>query len=80
MISLMIFLAKSNWNRHFKHENLLSIYENVNYFQIMNRDIEKVSQIALTIHEKIFSKSFSILILWKCFLDYLNSYEIIWKI
>ena len=26
---------KNNQNRHIKHENLLSIYENMNYFQIM---------------------------------------------
>ena len=26
---------KNNLNRHIKHENLLSIYENVDYFQIM---------------------------------------------
>ena len=31
----VIFLIKNNLNRHIKHENLLSIYENMDYFQIM---------------------------------------------
>ena len=35
MVRLIIFLTKKHWNKHFKHENLLSIYENMNYFQIM---------------------------------------------
>ena len=36
MVSLVIFLIKKNHlNRHIKHENLLSIYENMDYFQIM---------------------------------------------
>ena len=35
MVTLVIFLIKNNLNRHIKHENLLSIYENMNYFQIM---------------------------------------------
>ena len=34
MVTLVIFLIK-NLNRHIKHENLLSIYENMDYFQIM---------------------------------------------
>ena len=29
------FSQKINLNRHIKHENLLSIYENIDYFQIM---------------------------------------------
>ena len=29
------FSQKNNLNRHIKHENLLSIYENMDYFQIM---------------------------------------------
>ena len=35
MVSLVIFLIKNHLNRHIKHENLLSIYENMDYFQIM---------------------------------------------
>ena len=35
MVSLVIFLIKNHLNRHIKHENLLSIYENIDYFQIM---------------------------------------------
>ena len=34
MVSLVIFLIKNHLNRHIKHENLLSIYENMDYFQI----------------------------------------------
>ena len=32
MVTLVIFLIKNNLNRHIKHENLLSIYENMDYF------------------------------------------------
>ena len=35
MATSVIFLIKNNQNRHIKHENLLSIYENIDYFQIM---------------------------------------------
>ena len=35
MVTSVIFLIKNNLNRHTKHENLLSIYENMDYFQIM---------------------------------------------
>ena len=35
MVTLVIFLLKINLNRHIKHENLLSIYENMDYFQII---------------------------------------------
>ena len=36
MVTLVIFLIKkNNLNRHIKHENLLSIYENMDCFQIM---------------------------------------------
>ena len=35
MATSVIFLIKNNLNRHIKHENLLSIYENMDYFQIM---------------------------------------------
>ena len=35
MVTSVIFLIK-NLNRHIKHENPLSIYENVDYFQIMS--------------------------------------------
>ena len=35
MVTLVIFLIKNNLNRHIKYENLLSIYENMDYFQIM---------------------------------------------
>ena len=35
MVTLVIFLIKNNLNRHIKHENLLSIYENMDYFQII---------------------------------------------
>ena len=32
MVTSVIFLIKNNLNRHFKHENRLSIYENMDYF------------------------------------------------
>ena len=35
MVTLVIFLIKNNLYRHIKYENLLSIYENMDYFQIM---------------------------------------------
>ena len=35
MATSVIFLIKKNLNRHIKHENLLSIYENMDYFQLM---------------------------------------------
>ena len=35
MATSVIVLIKMNLNRHIKHENLLSIYENMDYFQIM---------------------------------------------
>ena len=35
MVTLVIFLIKYNLNRHIKHENLLSVYENMDYFEIM---------------------------------------------
>ena len=38
MVTSVIFLIKkNNLNRHIKHENPLSIYENVDYFQIMSK-------------------------------------------
>ena len=41
MVTSVIFLIKINLIRHIKHENPLSIYENVDYFQIMNiRNVE----------------------------------------
>ena len=36
MVTSVIFLIKNNLNRHIKRENPLSIYENVDYFQIMS--------------------------------------------
>ena len=33
--SVIFLIKKNNLNRHIKHENLLSIYENMDYFQIM---------------------------------------------
>ena len=36
MVTSVIVLIKDNLNRHIKHENLLSIDENMDYFQIMN--------------------------------------------
>ena len=36
MVTSVIFLIKNNFNRHIKHENLLSIDENLDYFQIMS--------------------------------------------
>ena len=35
MATSVIFLIKNNQNRHIKHENLLSIYENMDYIQSM---------------------------------------------
>ena len=38
MVTSVIFLIKkNNLNRHIKHENPLSIYENADYFQIMSK-------------------------------------------
>ena len=36
MVTSVIFLIKKNINKYIKHENPLSIYENVDYFQIMS--------------------------------------------
>ena len=36
MVTSVIFLIKFNLNRHIKHENPLSMYENMYYFQIMS--------------------------------------------
>ena len=36
MVTLVVFLIKNNLNKHIKHENPLSIYGNVDYFQIMS--------------------------------------------
>ena len=36
MVTSVIFLIKNNLNRHIKHENPLSIYKNVDYFQIIS--------------------------------------------
>ena len=36
MVTSVIFLIKINLNRHIKHENPLSNYENADYFQIMS--------------------------------------------
>ena len=33
--SVIYLIKKNNLNRHIKHGNLLSIYENMDYFQIM---------------------------------------------
>ena len=35
MATSVTFLKKINLNRHIKHENLLSIYENMDYLQMM---------------------------------------------
>ena len=35
MATSAIFRIKNNQNKHIKHEHLLSIYENMDYFQIM---------------------------------------------
>ena len=35
MATSVIFLIKNNQYKHIKHENLLSIYENMDYFQII---------------------------------------------
>ena len=35
MVTSVIFLIKNNLNRHIKYENLLSIYENMDHFEIM---------------------------------------------
>ena len=76
-ISLIIFFTKIYQNRHFQYENLLSIHENINYCQIMWVIATcKKYQIALTVYENIFSKTFSMLILWKCFLKEFNTWKI----
>ena len=36
MVTSVIFLIKNNLNRHIKHKNPLSIYGNVDYFQIIS--------------------------------------------
>ena len=52
MVTLVIFLIKNNLNRHIKHENLLSIYENMDYFQIMLFTVTclKISENTATIY------------------------------
>ena len=60
IISLILFLTKIS-NIHFKHENQLSIYQNMNHFQIMWVTVTctQILQIALTIDENIFSIFFN---------------------
>ena len=60
---------------------MFSIHENMNSIQIIWVTVtcKKKSQIALTVYENIFSKSFTILIFWKCFLNELNSRKIAMK-
>ena len=36
MVTSVVFIIKINLHRHIKHENPLSICENVDYFQIMS--------------------------------------------
>ena len=36
MVTSVTVLIKNNLNKHIKHENLMSIYENMDYFQIMS--------------------------------------------
>ena len=53
MVTSVIFLIKNNLNRHNKHENLLSIYDNMDYFQIMLfivSDMLKISENIATIY------------------------------
>ena len=51
MVTLVIFLIKNDLNRHIKHENLLSIYENMDYFQIMLFTVTlKISENTATIY------------------------------
>ena len=53
MVTLVIFLIKNDLIRHIKHENLLSIYENMDYFQIMlfvHCDMLKISENTATIY------------------------------
>ena len=50
MVTLVLFFIKI-LNRHIKHENLLSIYENMDYFQIMLfTDMLKISENTATIY------------------------------
>ena len=69
-----MFLTKNNQNRHFKHKNRLSIYQNMNYFQIMWVTVTctQILQIALTIDENIFSKSFFNTNNLEMFLEWIN--------
>ena len=52
MVTLIIFLIKDNLNRHIKHENLLSIYENMDYFliHVVHCDMLKISENTATIY------------------------------
>ena len=70
MVTLVIFLIKkNNLNRHIKHENLLSIYENMDYFQIILFTVslwhvENFRKYSNHILKDIFM-CFSVPILWK---------------
>ena len=52
MVSLVIFLIKKHLNRHIKHENLLSIYENMGLFSnhVVHCDMLKISENTATIY------------------------------
>ena len=52
MVTSVIFLIKNYLNRHIKHENLLSIYEKMDYFQIMLfiSDMLKITENIATIY------------------------------
>ena len=74
MVSLVIFLIKNNLNRHIKHENLLSIYENMDYFQIMLFTVtcwkfQKIQQPYIKIYFYVFFSTNIVEILLKLWAD-----------
>ena len=58
---MILFLTKINQTRHFKHENLLNIYENMIYFQLMWMAVTWGRQIFHKLHKpfmKIYFEAF----------------------
>ena len=55
MATSVIIFMKINLNRHIKHENLLSIYENMDYFSnnVVHCDMFKIPENIATIYYKI---------------------------
>ena len=52
MATSVIFLIKNNLNRHIKHKNMLSIYENMDFFSnnVVHCDMLKIPENIATIY------------------------------